>query len=208
MTSSARFDFPPPRGTAEAWLTRLAGLGRDSRRKGWLSGRPREPGELLGRVQRRHKFMHWFLGLGGKSQQQRSPRSPLTEIFHHSLRSGPIKQRLTTTTTMEPATGVFCQDMLVSRDGEPSFPPLIILPHRLQQRPIQTNLNNPRLLSTMASILAEVLRLATASYLTWRRDALQDEFFADFTMKGAFRESFSARVGESPGPCLFTFSAP
>lgn len=41
------------------------GLGRYPGRKGRLARRPREQGELPGRQQRRHKFMHGILGLYG-----------------------------------------------------------------------------------------------------------------------------------------------
>lgn len=46
-------------------LTLQLGLGYYTRRKGWLTGGPREPRELLGREQRRHQLVHRFMGFSG-----------------------------------------------------------------------------------------------------------------------------------------------
>lgn len=42
------------------------GLGRSAWGEGWFLERPREPCQLPRSQQRRHKFMHWFLGFSGK----------------------------------------------------------------------------------------------------------------------------------------------
>lgn len=47
-------------------LTGSTGLGYHSRRKGWLAGWPREPGQLSWREQRWHQPVHWILGFPGK----------------------------------------------------------------------------------------------------------------------------------------------
>jgi hypothetical protein len=45
--------------------SRQLGLGYYTRRKGWLSGGPREPCELLGCQQRWNQLVHGFMGFSG-----------------------------------------------------------------------------------------------------------------------------------------------